>query len=109
MPVIDKLVEQAPGIAALRRELHAHPELSFQEVLTADLVVRQLTEWGIPIHRGLAGTGVVGILQNGNSPRATKVSATPSTSPCRPAKSSSLISSPLMRMRSLIRTRCGEV
>ena len=70
MPVIDQLVEQAPGIAALRRELHAHPELSFQEVLTADLVARQLTEWGIPIHRGLAGTGVVGILQNGNSPRA---------------------------------------
>ena len=70
MPVIDQLVEQAPGIAALRRELHAHPELSFQEVLTADLVARQLTEWGIPIHRGLAGTGVVGILQNGSSPRA---------------------------------------
>ncbi|WP_295959439.1 M20 aminoacylase family protein [Rhodoferax sp.] len=70
MPVIDKLVEQAPGIAALRRELHAHPELSFQEVLTADLVARQLTEWGIPIHRGLAGTGVVGILQNGSSQRA---------------------------------------
>ncbi|MBC7681779.1 MAG: amidohydrolase [Ferruginibacter sp.] len=70
MPVIDKLVEQAPGIAALRRELHAHPELSFQEVLTADLVARQLTEWGIPIHRGLAGTGVVGILQNGSSTRA---------------------------------------
>lgn len=70
MPLIDKLVEQAPGIAALRRELHAHPELSFQEVLTADLVARQLTEWGIPIHRGLAGTGVVGILQNGSSPRA---------------------------------------
>ncbi|BDT69431.1 hippurate hydrolase [Comamonadaceae bacterium OS-1] len=70
MPVIDQLVAQAPGIAALRRELHAHPELSFQEVLTADLVARQLTEWGIPIHRGLAGTGVVGILQNGSSPRA---------------------------------------
>ncbi|MEO5793692.1 MAG: M20 aminoacylase family protein [Rhodoferax sp.] len=70
MPVIDKLVKQAPGIAALRRELHAHPELSFQEVLTADLVARQLTEWGIPIHRGLAGTGVVGILQNGSSLRA---------------------------------------
>ncbi|MEO6855803.1 MAG: M20 aminoacylase family protein [Rhodoferax sp.] len=70
MPVIDKLVKQAPGIAALRRELHAHPELSFQEVLTADLVARQLTEWGIPIHRGLAGTGVVGFLQNGSSLRA---------------------------------------
>ena len=70
MPVIDKLVEQAPGIKALRHELHAHPELSFQEVRTADLVARQLTEWGIPIHRGLAGTGVVGILQNGSSLRA---------------------------------------
>ena len=70
MPVIDKLVEQAPGIKALRHELHAHPELSFQEVRTADLVACQLTEWGIPIHRGLAGTGVVGILQNGSSLRA---------------------------------------
>ena len=70
MPVIDTLVQQAPGIAALRKDLHAHPELSFQEVRTADVVARQLTEWGIPIHRGLAGTGVVGILQNGNSKRA---------------------------------------
>ncbi len=70
MPVIDQLVEQAPGIAALRRELHSYPELSFQEVRTADLVARQLTAWGIPHHRGLAGTGVVGIVQNGSSPRA---------------------------------------
>jgi amidohydrolase len=70
MPVIDQLVEQAPGIQALRRELHAHPELSFQEVRTADLVARQLTEWGIPHHRGLAGTGIVGIVQNGTSKRA---------------------------------------
>ena len=43
------------------------------------------------------------------TPRSTSLSATRSTSPCRAAKSSSLISSPLIRMRSLIRTRCGEV
>jgi amidohydrolase len=70
MRIIDTIAQQAPGIAALRRDLHAHPELSFQEVRTADLVARQLTEWGIPFHRGLAGTGLVAMLQNGSSQRA---------------------------------------
>jgi hippurate hydrolase len=70
MKVIDSLVTQAAGIAALRREIHAHPELCFEEVRTADLVAARLTEWGIPVHRGLGKTGVVGIVKNGSSPRA---------------------------------------
>lgn len=70
MKVIDSIVAQAAGMAAIRRDIHAHPELSFQERRTADLVAAKLTEWGIPIHRGLGGTGVVGILRQGNSPRA---------------------------------------
>ena len=49
-------------IAALRRDIHAHPELGFEEQRTADLVAARLTGWGIPIHRGLAQTGVVGIV-----------------------------------------------
>lgn len=63
MKVIDSIVAQAASIAALRRDIHAHPELCFEEVRTADLVAAKLTEWGIPIHRGLGKTGVVGILQ----------------------------------------------
>ncbi|MEG3001281.1 MAG: M20 aminoacylase family protein [Comamonas sp.] len=56
------LADQAPQITAIRRDLHAHPELCFEEVRTADVVAAQLTAWGIPVHRGLGTTGVVGIL-----------------------------------------------
>jgi amidohydrolase len=70
MKVIDSLAAQAAGMAALRRDIHAHPELSFQEQRTADLVAARLTEWGIPVHRGLGGTGVVGIIRHGTSSRA---------------------------------------
>ena len=62
MKVIDSIALQAGAIAAVRRDIHAHPELCFQEVRTADLIAARLTEWGIPIHRGLGTTGVVGIV-----------------------------------------------
>ncbi|MDP3605616.1 MAG: amidohydrolase, partial [Polaromonas sp.] len=70
MKVIDSIVTQAAGIAAVRRDIHAHPELCFEEVRTADVVAQKLTEWGIPIHRGMGTTGVVGIIKNGTSNRA---------------------------------------
>ena len=57
-------------IEAIRRELHAHPELAFREQRTADLVARELSAYGLEVHRGLAGTGVVGTLRKGSSPRA---------------------------------------
>ena len=57
-------------MAAVRRDIHAHPELCFQEVRTADLVAAKLSQWGIPVHRGLARTGVVGVVKNGTSQRA---------------------------------------
>ncbi len=59
-PVIS--VGSAAEIAAIRRDIHAHPELCFQEVRTADVVAAKLTEWGIPIHRGMGTTGVVGTI-----------------------------------------------
>ncbi len=62
MKLIDSIVAQADAIAQLRRDIHAHPELCFEEQRTADLVAAKLTEWGIPIHRGLGTTGVVGIV-----------------------------------------------
>ena len=63
MNVIDSIVTQAASIAAVRRDIHAHPELCFEEVRTADVVAQKLTDWGIPIHRGLGKTGVVGIVK----------------------------------------------
>jgi amidohydrolase len=75
MALIDTIVADAPLIQAVRRDLHAHPELGFQETRTADIVAKQLTDWGIPIHRGLGKTGVVGILKNGTSKRAVGLRA----------------------------------
>ncbi len=70
MKIIDSIVTQAASISAIRRDIHAHPELCFKEVRTADVVAAKLTEWGIPIHRGMGTTGVVAILKNGTSSRA---------------------------------------
>ena len=70
MKLIDSIVAQAPDVAAIRRDIHAHPELCFQEARTADVVAQKLTEWGIPIHRGLGTTGVVGIVKAGDADRA---------------------------------------
>ncbi len=62
MNLIEPILAQAAAITQLRRDLHAHPELCFEEVRTADLVASKLSEWSIPIHRGLGTTGVVGIV-----------------------------------------------
>jgi len=70
MNIIDSISAQSDVIARIRKDIHAHPELRFEEHRTADLVAQQLTAWGIPIHRGLGGTGVVGIIKNGASDRA---------------------------------------
>ncbi len=53
-------------LSAIRRDIHAHPELGLEEYRTADLVARKLEEWGIEVHRGVGKTGVVGVLRNGN-------------------------------------------
>ena len=53
-----------------RRDIHAHPELGFEERRTSDLVANKLQEFGIEIHRGLGKTGVVGTLRAGKSSRA---------------------------------------
>ena len=70
MNVLDSIATQASTLAALRRDIHAHPELCFEEFRTADLVAAKLTEWGIPIDRGMGTTGVVGIIKAGTSQRA---------------------------------------
>lgn len=70
MKLIDFIVAEAAGIAAIRRDLHANPELCFKEVRTAEVLAAKLSEWGIPVHRGLGVTGVVGVVKNGDSPRS---------------------------------------
>jgi hippurate hydrolase len=75
MNILDSVVTQAAAIAAIRRDIHAHPELCFEEVRTADVIAKQLTDWGIPVHRGLGKTGVVGIVKNGSSSRAVGLRA----------------------------------
>ncbi len=63
MPIVNRIAEFHDEITAWRRDLHAHPETAFEERRTADLVAGKLAEWGIEVHRGLATTGVVGVLQ----------------------------------------------
>jgi amidohydrolase len=64
------LPELATRIATLRRDLHAHPELAFEETRTASVVAAHLKKLGIDVFEGIAKTGVVGRLKLGNSPRA---------------------------------------
>ncbi|WP_114649627.1 M20 aminoacylase family protein [Pseudothauera hydrothermalis] len=57
-------------LTAIRRDIHAHPELAFQEQRTAELVARHLEALGIEVHRGIGRTGVVGVLRGGRGLRA---------------------------------------
>ena len=52
----------ADDLTAIRRDIHAHPELGFEEVRTSGIVASALESYGIDVHRGLGKTGVVGIL-----------------------------------------------
>ncbi|MDR3393929.1 MAG: M20 family metallopeptidase [Parasulfuritortus sp.] len=70
MELIPALQKNRTRLATWRHDLHAHPELAFEERRTADLVASILTLAGIEVHRGLAETGVVGVLKAGTSPRA---------------------------------------
>ena len=75
MQLIESILADSAAVAAIRRDLHAHPELRFEENRTADVIAKALGEWGIEVHRGLGKTGVVGIVKNGNSPRAVGLRA----------------------------------
>jgi amidohydrolase len=67
MNLIPELIKTAPAYGALRRHIHAHPELGFKEVETATLVAERLEAMGIDVHKGLGTTGVVGTIRYGNS------------------------------------------
>lgn len=69
MSPIDRIRSYADELTALRRDLHAHPEIGFEEVRTSGIVAAHLERFGIEVHRGLGKTGVVGILQGRPGPR----------------------------------------
>jgi len=67
----DLLAAETEEFTAIRRDIHRHPETAFEEQRTAQIVADKLTEWGIPIHRGLATTGVVGTLKGNRKGQKT--------------------------------------
>src|SRR5713226_6462330 len=70
MPPIDAIAAYHDEMIGWRRDIHAHPELGFEETRTSDIVARKLEEFGVEVTREIGKTGVVGRLRVGNSPRS---------------------------------------
>jgi hippurate hydrolase len=69
LPALDDIRAHEAEMIDIRRQIHANPELAYQEHATSDLVAERLSRWGYEVHRGLGGTGVVGTLRAGSSTR----------------------------------------
>ncbi|RLL74374.1 amidohydrolase [Ochrobactrum soli] len=81
-PDVNRKLEIEAGLAsfidefiALRRDIHAHPELAFEETRTSALVADYLSQWGYDVTTGVGGSGVVGTLKRGNSSKAIGIRA----------------------------------
>src|SRR5580765_2387011 len=70
MPVIPRALDLHDDLTAIRRDIHAHPEIGFEEQRTSEIVAVKLAEYGCEVHRGISTTGVVGTIRRGNSLRA---------------------------------------
>ncbi|HEY0879629.1 MAG TPA: M20 aminoacylase family protein [Zeimonas sp.] len=68
-PTIERIAAGHDELRRWRRDLHAHPELGFEETRTSRLVAERLASFGVEVHAGVGRTGVVGVLRNGSSPR----------------------------------------
>ena len=73
--ILDWLSDVASDLHAVRQDIHAHPELGFEESRTSALVARSLESWGYEVHTGIGHTGVVGVLRNGSSTRTLGIRA----------------------------------
>ena len=72
---LDRARTYQTELVAIRRDIHAHPELGLEEYRTAELVAQKLEEMGIEVHRGVGKTGVVGVLRSGNGQGAVGLRA----------------------------------
>ena len=68
MPALPEILSFTDELVAIRRDLHAHPEIGFEEVRTSETVAEKLASWGIEVHRGIGKTGLVGILHGTGGP-----------------------------------------
>jgi hippurate hydrolase len=68
VPTLPQIEAFAGDLTAIRRDLHAHPEIGFEEVRTSGIVAEKLASWGIAVHRDIGRTGVVGILEGAGGP-----------------------------------------
>lgn len=68
MPSLPEIDAFAAELRAIRQDIHAHPEIGFEEVRTSAIVAEKLASWGIAVHRGVGQTGVVGILEGKGGP-----------------------------------------
>ncbi len=68
MKIIDSIATEAARFRDIRRDIHAHPELCFEEVRTSDTIAALLAGWGVDVHRGLGKTGVVGVISGSRGP-----------------------------------------
>ncbi len=75
MAVIDRIASTEEEMTRWRRDIHAHPELGFEELRTAEIVAEKLTAFGLEVHRGIGKTGVVGVLRAGSSARSVGLRA----------------------------------
>jgi hippurate hydrolase len=74
-PLLEAMHAQADEFVAVRRDIHRHPELAFEEHRTASLVAERLAGWGYTVERGIGGTGVVGTLVRGAGARRLGIRA----------------------------------
>lgn len=75
MYLIPEIEASHEEIKALRRTIHAHPELRYEETKTSQLVADNLERWGLKVYRGMGKTGVVGVLKRGTSSKSVGLRA----------------------------------
>ena len=75
MAIVGRISALGDEMTRWRRDIHAHPELGFEETRTSELVAKKLAEFGIEVHRGIGKTGVVGVLRSGSSKRSVGLRA----------------------------------
>src|SRR5262245_31212992 len=103
MPVVQPIAALHEEMTAWRRDIHAHPELGFEEQRTSDFVASQLKTYGIEVHRNVGKTGVVGVLRAGAAKKSLGLRADMDCLPIEEANSFSYKSKHAGRMHA-----CGH-